>query len=174
MKPPPRAPSFRYHPEPLETGSVDWSDQVCACCGEARGLIYKGPVHATEKVSLCPWCIEDGSAAEKFDATFTDADAPAGVPEAVVDEICRRTPGFSGWQQERWLFHCGDGAEFLGSRGGDELSAAARDAVRQELRGWSDGDIGWYLDALTRDGSPTAFLFRCLVCGTHLAYTDST
>ncbi|MEV6237278.1 CbrC family protein [Lentzea sp. NPDC051838] len=169
-----RLPSFRYHPKPLFTGSVDWSDEECARCGKARGFLYKGPIYSEKTVRVCPWCVADGSAAETFDATFTDAEAPGDVPDEVVDEICRRTPGFSAWQEGRWLFHCGDGAEFLGRRGGDELNTAARKAIREELRGWPDDQIDWYVDALSRDGSPTAYLFRCRVCGTHLAYSDST
>ncbi|MFI6515691.1 CbrC family protein [Spirillospora sp. NPDC050679] len=31
-----------------------------------------------------------------------------------------------------------------------------------------------YLAALDRDGQPTAYLYECLVCGTHLAYPDFT
>ncbi|PWK81018.1 hypothetical protein C8D88_12068 [Lentzea atacamensis] len=174
MRLPTRLPSFPYHPGPLETGSVVPSEKARARCGSARGFIYAGPVYAVEKVSLCPWYIKDGSAAAAFDATFTDAFAPDGVPHAVVDEICRRTPGFSGWQQERWLFHCGDGAEFLGRAGGDELNTAALNAVRAELLGWSDDAISAYVAALSRDDPPTAYLFRCRVCRTHLAYTDST
>ena len=30
-----------------------------------------------------------------------------------------------------------------------------------------------FLDALDPAGSPTAYLFRCLHCGTHLAYSDT-
>ncbi|MCU9953286.1 CbrC family protein [Burkholderia pyrrocinia] len=30
-------PAFRYHPDPLATGSVIRSDARCMCCGDARG-----------------------------------------------------------------------------------------------------------------------------------------
>ena len=88
-----------------------------------------------------------------------------------------RTPGFSGWQQEHWLYHCGDGAAFLGAAGWPELEKHpdALDKVREELpRGvWSSDEVEAYLRALYKDGSPTAYLFRCRHCGTHLAYSDS-
>ncbi|MFD5428959.1 CbrC family protein [Streptomyces sp. NPDC127084] len=44
-----------------------------------------------------------------------------GVPPVAPAAITKRTPGFSGWQQERRLIHCGDGAAFLGTAGADEL-----------------------------------------------------
>jgi hypothetical protein len=52
---------------------------------------------------LCPWCIADGSAAAKFDAQFTDVlwAVPDEVSAEVTEEVLRRTPGLSGWQQER-------------------------------------------------------------------------
>src|SRR5262245_4879675 len=84
-------PKFKYHPNPLETGSIEVSSNKCLACGEARGFIYKGQPYA-EKVlidALCPWCIADGKAHEIFDAEFVDAAAVGGygVWEPVSDEI---------------------------------------------------------------------------------------
>jgi uncharacterized protein CbrC (UPF0167 family) len=48
---------------------------------------------------------------------------PTDVPREVLEQIARRTPGFSGWQQEHWLYHCGDGAAFEGADDdGDEAA----------------------------------------------------
>ncbi|MGV8422639.1 CbrC family protein, partial [Pseudomonas aeruginosa] len=35
MNPP--LPHFRYHPEPLASGSIEASATTCQCCGKARG-----------------------------------------------------------------------------------------------------------------------------------------
>src|SRR5579859_6777644 len=96
----PRSP---YHPDPLQTGSVVRADVPCVCCGQKRGYIYVGPVFANEELNeqLCPWCIADGSAHERFDASFVDEDGVGGygqwprVPRSVVEEIAFRTPSFS-------------------------------------------------------------------------------
>jgi uncharacterized protein CbrC (UPF0167 family) len=86
----------------------------------ARHAATSTPARCTPQKSsrthFCPWCIADGSAAETFGADFTDvgAEVPDDVPREVLEELAFRTPGFSGWQQEHWLYHCGDGAEFLG------------------------------------------------------------
>ncbi|GLY90987.1 UPF0167 protein [Actinoallomurus iriomotensis] len=172
-------PVFVYHPDPVGTGSIKASEQACDNCSQRRGLVYTGPVYCEEEVAaLCPWCIADGSAAERFDATYCDVLGPPEIDGTVVDAIARRTPGFSGWQQERWLFHCGDGAAFLGPAGARELRGdePALSSLRAELGAhrWTDDQIDGYLTALDRTGQPTAYLFECRSCGTHLAYSDFT
>src|SRR4051812_17448690 len=176
-------PNFRYHPDPLKTGSIKPSSAECVCCGKSRGYIYAGPVYAIEEYdkSICPWCIADGSAHEKFDASFQD-DAGVGgggawdeAPEEVVEEVAFRTPGFSGWQQEQWWTHCGDAAQFLGRAGHAELEAAGLEAIAaiQESTGLDDGEE-WeeFFAALDKDSSPTAYLFKCSTCGQLGGYQD--
>ncbi|MGX8903930.1 CbrC family protein [Streptomyces netropsis] len=171
-------PVFPYHPDPVSTGAVIRSDTVCVCCGRARGFISTGPVYAVEDLGrrLCPWCIADGSAAERFEARFTDV--VDDVPLELLLVITGRTPGFAGWQQERWLTHCGDGAAFLGTVGAAELANCpeALAGLREELAdaSWPPAQTEQYLGALSKDGQPTAYLFRCRSCGSHLAYSDAT
>jgi uncharacterized protein CbrC (UPF0167 family) len=133
--------------------------------------LYDGPVYAAEEVeSVCPWCIADGSAAREHDAVFTDVDgAPPDVPAAVVDELARRTPGFAGWQQERWLFHCSDGAEYRGKVGWSDV---ADDAVVLRSLVVDDGWPEEHLRQMRTDGELTGYLFRCRHCGVRLAYAD--
>jgi uncharacterized protein CbrC (UPF0167 family) len=176
-------PAFKYHPDPIATDSVEPSDAVCRCCGQQRGFIYTGPVFAAEELSagICPWCIADGSAHEKFDAEFTDAAEVGGlagtpaVPMSVIEEVAFRTPGFSGWQQEHWPACCADAAAFVGRAGRTELETQWPDAIPsiQESCGLANG-AEWreYFQSLHKDGSPTAYVFRCLHCGRHLGYSD--
>jgi uncharacterized protein CbrC (UPF0167 family) len=114
-------PNFPYYPGAVEAGRFSVSDVACAACGQRRGWVYTGSVYSVERDledRICPWCIADGSAAERFDAVFTDRfGAPENVPPTVVEHVTRQTPGFAGWQQERWLYHCGDGCAFLGPVG---------------------------------------------------------
>ena len=104
-------PVFIYHPDPIATGSVEPSDAMCKACGQSRGYVYTAGVYSVEELqdAICPWCIADGIAHEKFDAQFTDSAGVGGygeweqVSSEIVEEVVYRTPGFSGWQQERWL-----------------------------------------------------------------------
>ncbi|TNM39777.1 CbrC family protein [Nocardioides albidus] len=165
-------PVFRYHPDPRATGAVRQADDECERCGQARGLIYAGPTYAVDEVEfICPWCIADGSAASEFEAEFTTVDgAPSDVPEDVLDEVLRRTPGFAGWQQERWLFHCSDAAEFLGRVGYEDVVDIESAIEALVLDGWPS-DV---LRHMRADGDLTGYLFRCRHCGTKLAYADAS
>jgi uncharacterized protein CbrC (UPF0167 family) len=176
-------PKFKYFPDPVAAGVIVQSDTECACCGKARGYVYTGTVYADEDYEhcICPWCIAGGSAHAKLGATFFDEDAVGGhgtwdeVPERVVAEITQRTPEFTSWQSAQWWTHCSDAAQFLGAVGRKELDAFGPDAVAgikasSELDGsvWEDA----YPD-LDKDGSPTAYLFRCSKCGKFGGFWDS-
>ena len=56
-------PTFRYHPNPLETGAFEESvDGVtCDCCGQTTHVFYTAPFFAVENIEcLCPECIASG------------------------------------------------------------------------------------------------------------------
>ena len=172
-------PVFRYHPDPVATGSVAASDVVCACCHRQRGFIFVGAVSVVDDVDgrVCPWCIADGGAARMFAVEFTGVLWRfLDVSATVTDEVVHRTPGFIGWQQERWLHHPRDAAEFHGPAGATELASLpdALESLRAESAEfeWTDGLVDEYLSSLRKDGQPTAYLFRCRHCSTHIAYSD--
>jgi uncharacterized protein CbrC (UPF0167 family) len=173
-------PHFRYHPDPVDSGAFEEVTFTCACCSKVRSWRYRLPAYGTSDLrdSLCPWCIADGSAAARFDLVFTDLHDTwdPEVDLGVREEIERRTPGFSGWQQERWLFHCGDAAAYVGSGGwGDvrDLPGAVAD-LRAQVADWGfdDEEIDAFVESLDVDASPVAHIFGCLACGRHLAYAD--
>jgi uncharacterized protein CbrC (UPF0167 family) len=174
-------PGFVYHPDPIRSGSIIESKGKCRCCKEAPGLIYSGPVYSKENLddALCPWCISDGSAHSKFDATFVDSEAFAdSISESALTEIVERTPGFNSWQSERWLACCGDAAAFV-------TPAGIKDIREQFPR--LEGDLMMFivhqmdisggaarqtLESLRRDQGPTAFVFKCLRCDAYPVYVD--
>lgn len=172
-------PFFRYHPDPVASGSIRVSAESCACCERNTGWIYTATFFTAQDVGgeFCPWCIADGSASERFAGHFTDSYGLDGVSEDVVREVTCRTPGFLAWQEPHWLVHCQDAAAFLGEVGYTELAARpdGLDQLRTDLRlgGWHDeNDLERFLTHLGDDA--TAMLFRCTVCGTHLAYVDAS
>jgi uncharacterized protein len=174
-------PQFTYHPNPLDTGSAVASEGVCQVCGQLRKFVYKGPIYCeSEPEAVCPWCIADGSAHMKLKAEFVDRDSIGGdkwepVRAEIADAIAYRTPGFSGWQQERWFTHCSDGAEFLGAMGKQELLRAGADAVQaiRDESGYASDEWEQYFDTLNAEHGPaTAYLFQCRHCGTLGGYSD--
>lgn len=175
-------PYFKYHPDPIQTGSVTSSDKVCAVCNLSRGYIYTGPVYVRggfEK-PICPWCISDGAAHNKFGLEFQDASMVGGggqwdeVSLEVINEVTLRTPGFCGWQQEQWFTHCHDAAAFLGPVGYKELRTLDKTALKSFKQSLHLPEESWekLFHDLDRDGSPTAYLFQCLHCGYFGGYTD--
>ncbi|MEW2085759.1 CbrC family protein [Streptomyces sp. NPDC005283] len=172
-------PAFRYHPDPLASGSIRESTETCVCCNHIKGRIYTATFYTAQKVSgrFCPWCIADGSAAERFAGEFTDSYGLEGVSEETLHEVTRRTPGFHGWQDPHWLVHCHDAAAFISEVGYRELAIhpAVLDQLRHDLRmdGWRDAaKLEQFLTHLGEGA--TAMLFRCTFCGTHLAYVDAS
>jgi uncharacterized protein CbrC (UPF0167 family) len=174
-------PAFKYHPDPIRSGSVQASDEACKSCGKARGYIYTGPVYAEDELddALCPWCIANGSAHEKFDAEFVDGEAFADdLPQEVMEEITLRTPGFNAWQGEQWLACCGQAMAFVEPAGVKEirqryyeLEGSLMMYIVQEM-GISGGAARKMLESLDRDAGPTAYVFQCLSCGVNRAYVD--
>ncbi|MEO6003500.1 MAG: CbrC family protein [Opitutus sp.] len=176
-------PIFKYHPDPIATKCVEASTTQCLCCEQARGFIYTGPVFAEEELneSICPWCIADGSAHEKFEAEFTDFagvgsdDDRMPLPDRIIEEVSWRTPGFSGWQQEKWLACCGDASAFLGRAGADELTSKWPEAIPALMKEAGLTAKQWerYFKRLDAEESPTAYVFRCLHCAKLSGYSDS-
>lgn len=174
-------PVFRYHVDPLASGSVVASGERCVCCAELRGFIYTGPIYSEEPAaSICPWCIADGAAHRLLNAEFADCHAfDESIPEEVADVICRRTPGFDNWNGERWPACCGDACAFVAPMGIDELRAWSREAegllmsyIVHDL-GVSGGAATRLAASLKRDQSPTLMVFRCPTCLTPKFDMDS-
>ena len=166
-------PAFRYHPDPLASGSVIEAKTVCKCCHQARGYVYTGPAYSEEELgdALCPWCIADGSAHANFDVTFVDSEAFTDtIAETIQADVVERTPGYNAWQGERWPVCCGDATAFIQPAGSKEL----RDRFREQESALQShishgmkisGDAASRLMAsLDRVAGPTVFLFRCLRC----------
>ena len=170
-------PTFRYHPNPLETGAFEQSEGgvVCDCCGKTTRIYYhNGPFFSVEDIDyLCPSCIASGEAARKFDGEFQDeysVDDGVDDPEK-LDELVHRTPGYSGWQQEYWRAHCGDYCAFLGYVGAKELRALG---VLEEVLDdpmWDDEQKEMIQESVN-GGHLQCYLFQCLHCGKHLVWMD--
>jgi uncharacterized protein len=115
----PPLPHFPYHRDPVDSGSIKESDAECDCCGASRGVIYDGVTYCRESPTLCPWCIADGSAAKKFDATFFDAEFvdddfnTVTLPDKYFHDVFDCTIGFSTFNPIGWWVHCGEPAEYV-------------------------------------------------------------
>jgi uncharacterized protein CbrC (UPF0167 family) len=175
-------PSFPLFPDPVGVGVIEKSKKKCDCCGRARGWIYTGPVYcADDEPSLCPWCIADGSAAEKFDATFNDTgtlyahpSTPSDPPADELETVEQRTPGYNNWQGNCWYACCGHAAVYLGDASGEDLSGRWADAVDVVFADSESifEELGGAMQDLERGESPGVYVFRCSHCGKLGGYFD--
>ena len=164
-------PTFKYHPDPLGTGSIVESEVRCECCRKARGYIYTGAIYIPnyfEEKKICPWCIANGKAATKFNAEFTSTYAlqKAGIDPAIILEIGTKTPGYSSFQEEVWLSHCNGACAFLGNASKDDVFYIAAHA-EVDLVGGEEIDDERMLEIAkkyTLDGGIGIYKFGCLHC----------
>lgn len=179
-------PGFKYFHDPIATGDFAHNvKMICDCCGKETDVIY-GSVENGQFYpgnfypykndrSLCPWCIADGSAAEKFDGVFLDVDNcdPVDDPEK-TDELIHRTPCYLSIQEPYWLAHCGDYCKFVGYVGWKEMiemtpGEAPENVYRRDV---SLFDIEELKECMMNGGGLQGYLFQCLHCGKHFLYAD--
>lgn len=169
-------PRFRYHPNPLVTQAFKEKDipETYDCCGRPTNIVYTGPFYSVENINyLCPECIANGSAAQKFDGEFQDEYSVDNVSDkARLDELIHRTPGYCGWQQEYWRAHCDDFCAFLGYVGAKELMALGiMDEVLHDPV-WDEWQKDIIQNEMVNESSIQGYLFQCLHCGKHLLLFD--
>jgi uncharacterized protein CbrC (UPF0167 family) len=165
-----KLPIFKYHPDPVATGSVVASDELCECCGEARGYVYcQIPYGEKEIEFICPWCISDGSANRKLGASFADSWrlSQEEIPQEIIDEVKLRTPGYFAWQGESWLACRNDACEFHGDAPAEELNEldASGLAALSGDTGFPIEDLPGIIASYQPKGRPRFHKFVCRHCG---------
>ena len=164
-------PQFKYHPDPIASEVIESSTVICLCCGKARGYIYTGPIYCTDDLDslICPWCIADGSAASKFDASFADSYPlnKAKLPQSIIDEIHFRTPAYISWQEPEWLSHCNDACEFHGNASIADLEHVSQTTKGLWLSKYQQNEDGWNLatKGYKPKGHSAFYKFVCRHCG---------
>jgi len=169
-------PKFKYNPDPVKLGIIIKKKIKCSICKEERSYLYEGPFYSIKNVkNICPWCIKSGEAAKMHDGEFQDSDSCEPVDkEEYTEELITRTPGYSGWQQEQWLSHCGDYCAIVGYVGWKEIEHLKDELendlnqIKNEYR-LSQDDLE---NMLVDGGGMQGYLFKCLHCGKHRLAVD--
>ena len=169
-------PHFKYNPNALELGVIKKEPTACPICKQNREYTYAGPFYSVEEAEgICPWCIADGSATERLDGTTQDSYScePVENPE-FLEELTLRTPGYSGWQQEVWLSHCGDFCAIKQYVGWKEISHLTEELTDDLNRikteySFTQEQLEQYL---VNNGSLQGYLFQCIHCAQHRLTVD--
>ena len=167
-------PHFPYSPNAFNKQLLlfEESKAICPCCERARGYSYLLIPYGTSQIkNLCPWCIADGKASEKFDASFVqDIDRKQPTSDEAQTAVYCQTPGYVSWQGEFWLGHCNDLCAFIGYVGYKEV-ANLWEEVRADVtnEGWDEEHVK---ESLNKEGSMVGYLFQCRHCGKHRLSVD--
>ena len=165
-------PEFKYHADPMKTGVIIKQEAVCPVCKEGTSYIYIGPFFSVDEVEdICPWCICNGEAANKFSGSFQDAaSVDDGYTKEQLEELIYRTPGYFGWQQEYWLRHCNDFCSFVDYVGWNEIKDIIDELSDDiEQSGYTFDEVKTHL---SKEGSLRGYLFKCRDCGRYRLYID--
>lgn len=170
-------PTFKYNPNAQKLGIIKNEKTTCPVCEQDRNYVYEGPFYTEDEVAgICPWCIKDGSAAKKYAGEFQDTFScdSVGKPEFLI-ELTTRTPGYSGWQQEKWLSHCGDFCalkDYVGWKEVNDIKDELSDdlnEIKSDFR-LTQEELEKYL---VNNGSMQGYLFQCLHCKKHRLTIDT-
>ncbi|HBJ2613911.1 TPA: CbrC family protein [Clostridium botulinum] len=168
-----KIPKFKYCPDTINTNILTiGGTEICDCCGETVDVYYEGSFYSVEDVEcLCPECIDNGTAAKKFDGQFQQDifNDEKVVNEEYRDEILHRTPSYISWQGSNWPAHCDDYCEFLGDAGWDKIEELR---IQDSFENFTGFDIKELKEYLSPNGSLCGYLFRCLKCGKYCLCAD--
>lgn len=176
-------PKFKYSPNAYSIGIFEQEEGVCSVCNEKRQIKYTSSFYSVENPEyICPWCIANGKAAEKFNGEFNDYcgiegvspnpnDSIPAIPKELLTEITDKTPSYTSWQQEVWLTHCNEPCTFI-----DYADTETIKPYLEELKEDIDAINQNYgvnmMEYLTKDGGVVGYLFQCVKCGKHRLHID--
>ncbi len=167
-------PEFKYNPRAYDLGLFKRGEFTCDCCGEQTDMIYGSGIYTAHdpQPKVCPECLANGAAAEKFSAQFVNSGDSAVTDEEKIDELLHRTPGYPSWQGDFFPACCGDFCAFIEDVGTAELEEMGiADEVFEdwEARGGDPYDR----EVLVAVGSTAGYLFQCLHCGRYHLHVDN-
>jgi uncharacterized protein len=162
-------PTFKYHPNAYQLDIFVNEEGICSVCNQKRTIKYNLVPYCVEDPDyICPWCIADGSAAEKYQGQFNDNYGIEDVPPEMLDEIVLKTPSYSSWQQEVWLSHCNEPCAFIGYVGAKEIEPYF-DEILDDIQDYPEELIK---SSLSKDGALVGYLFECVQCAKRRLHVD--
>ena len=175
-------PKFKYSPNAFNLDIFEKEDGICSVCNEKREIKYTSSFYSVEEPEyICPWCIADGKACEKYDGEFNDYcgiegispdpnDTDPTIQKELLLEITNKTPSYTSWQQEVWLTHCNEPCAFIGY-----ADTKTIEPIIEELNDDIENngyDPEFIRKHLSKDGSLVGYLFKCVNCGQHRLHVD--
>jgi uncharacterized protein CbrC (UPF0167 family) len=177
-------PQFRYSPNAYKIDVFEDTDGTCSVCNQQRNIKYNSSFYSEEEpVYICPWCVADGSAAQKYNGVFNDregVETPLGYDsdetlqstfDEKAEEVSQRTPSYISWQQEVWLSHCNEPCAFIGYADSKAIEPLLHELEADIENAGYDSNL--ITEHMSKEGSVVGYLFQCLHCGIHRLHVDS-
>ncbi|MEI0485427.1 CbrC family protein [Brachyspira intermedia] len=172
-------PKFKYVDDNIVKNFFEKKDNkvLCKCCEKETDLVYYTIPHCEDNIKpLCPECIANGKAAEKFNCDFIDepfdSDNIIENRDEKIEELTKRTPEYSAWQQPYYPNHCDDFCKFISYVGYKELKE--RNLLDKIIISFDNDEdsVREYIEDLEIEGNFQGYLFECLKCGQLILHTD--
>ena len=168
-------PTFKYIKPPLQREMFEASNAICECCLSAQGYRYAWSIYTKIEVNeLCPWCIADGSAAEKFAATFAELNDYRTISDENRNAFEKHTPSYPTWQGAVYPVHCHDACQFAGLVPSKQelLTLTNEQRIKNDLPDWliNETFLANYEPSFSADVQIAKF--HCLHCDETLYHLD--
>ncbi|AXQ22487.1 hypothetical protein BEN71_10555 [Acinetobacter wuhouensis] len=180
-------PNFKYHPNAYKLDIFIKEDGICSVCKQQRNLKYNCSFYSIDKPDyICPWCIENGEVAKKFEGSFFDlADLESAIfhqqadgdfyfthemnPE-LIDTILYKTPSYFTWQQAVWLTHCMSPCKFIAYATSENIKDIYNELIPDIQESCVNEDS--IQNNMYEDGWFKGYLFQCVHCSQHRLHID--
>ena len=175
-------PIFKYHPHAYQLNIFLEESGICSVCNEPRELKYNCSFYSIEEPDyICPWCIANGDASQKYEGEFNDYCGIEGISadpnlashpinQDAILEICTKTPSYHSWQQEVWLSHCNEPCRFIAYANSKMLQP-----IFEEIKSDVE-DCGYPVEIIQNHlheaGDLMGYLFQCVHCQQHRLHID--
>jgi hypothetical protein len=177
-----KLPIFKYSPNAYDLDLFENIEGVCSVCNEKRQLKYTSSFYSVEEPEyICPWCIANGKASEKYNGDFNDYygiegvssnpnDADSTISKEQLFEITSKTPSYTSWQQEVWLTHCNEPCKFIGYADTKTIEPII-DQVNDDIEN-NGYETEFIKKHLSKHASLVGYLFQCVNCEKHRLHVD--
>ena len=170
-------PKFKYHPNCYENTLIKVKGNevaICQCCNKKTDYFYNNMYCAQDINCLCPECISNGVAADKFDGSFVSIWGSKIEDKNKTEELTKRTVGIITWQEEKWLTCCNDYCAFIDYVGIKELDEMGiREEVLADYKAMNEFEVDFVENCLHKEGAVVGYLYRCLHCNKYRLWVDT-
>ncbi len=160
-------PPFTYVSDEYVKTVFVKTTSTCDCCQKESPYSYSGPIYVAgnKDITLCPWCIHDGSAAKKYQASFNEI-YDEELAELIVTTVREQTPGYNSWQDQCWATHCNDACVYHGDATSEDVAEASEQTRQQWMHDYEQDAESWsyFMRDYHPGGDQGVYKFICRHC----------